>query len=149
MNKVPNRVLAGVVGAIVILAVALAIVATTRSPMTVRSGSPEATVQHYVKAVLARDHDTAATYFDPGASCDAADLDAQNYVERGARVELVDSVVRSDDARVVVRVTTPSGGPLPNFLDEEVTFRLTRSGGTWVLTGSPWPVYDCAEGRFK
>jgi hypothetical protein len=149
MNTLPNRVLVGVVGTIVLLAVVVAVVATTRSPMTVKSGSPEAVVQDYVAAVLARHHDSAAAYLDPGASCDAADLDMQNYADRNARVELVDSTVRGDTARVVVRITTPSGGPFPNFLDEEVTFRLARADSSWVLTGSPWPMYGCDEGRFK
>jgi hypothetical protein len=149
MNTLPNRVLVGVVGAIVVLAGVVAVVARTRSPMSVTSGSPEAVVQHYVTAVLARHHDSAAAYFDPDGSCDAADLDAQNYVARNARVELVDSTVRGDAGRVVVRITTPSGGPFPNFLDEEVTFRLARAGASWVLTGSPWPMYGCDEGRVK
>jgi hypothetical protein len=149
MKTLPNRVLLGVVVAIAVLAVVVAVVATTRSPMTVRSGSPEAVVQEYVAAVLARHHDSAAAYFDPAGSCDAADLDLQNYTERNARVELVDSTVRGDTARVVVRITTPADGPFPNFLDEEVTFRLARADGSWVLTGSPWPMYGCDEGRFK
>jgi hypothetical protein len=149
MNKRYNWVLAGVVGAMVVVAVVVAVVATTRSPMTVRKGSPEATVQAYVQAVLDRDNEKAATYLDPAGSCEAADLDAQNYVDRNARVELTDSLVRADTARVVVRITTPSGGPMPNFLDEEATLRLTESDGSWFLTGSPWPMYDCGGVRFK
>lgn len=145
----PHRVLAGLVAAVVILAVVVAVLNETRSPMTVEPGSPEATVQEYVEAVLDRDHDRAAAYLDPGGACDIEDLDNQNYVDRDARVELVDSIVRSGAARVIVRITTPSGGPVPNFLDEEVTFRLSQDDGSWVLTGSPWPMFDCAGVQFK
>jgi len=149
MDKWPHRVLASLVAAVVILAVVVAVLNETRSPMTVEAGSPEATVQKYVTAVLDRDHERAAAYFDPSGVCDVEDLDNQNYVDRDARVELVDSVVRSGTARVIVRITTPSGGPVPNFLDEEVTFRLGQDNGSWVLTGSPWPMFDCEGVQFK
>jgi hypothetical protein len=28
---------------------------------------------------------------------------------------------------------------------EEHTFRLTRAGGDWLITGAPWPLYVCGK----
>lgn len=149
MDKRPDRVLAGVIATVVVLAVVVAVLSETRSPATVESGSPEATVQKYVQAVLDRDDDRATTYLDPAGGCTVEDLDAQNYVDPDARVELVDSVLRADAARVIVRVTMSSGGPVPDFADVTVTFRLTRNDGSWLITGSPWPMYDCGQVKFR
>ncbi|MGZ8704885.1 MAG: Rv0361 family membrane protein [Aeromicrobium sp.] len=146
MNSLPNRVLAGVVAGIVVLAVVAAVFASTRQSATLDRGSPERAVQAFLKAALDRDNEKAATYFAPGSSCDAEDLD-RAYVQEDAQVELVDSKIDGDSARVDVNVTFSSGGPFPGY-GERHTFRLTRTGDVWLLNGIPWPLFDC-EGSVK
>ena len=66
MSRSPTRVLAVVVGALVVLAAAAAVLSSTRGTTHYAAGSPEATVQAYLTAVL--------------------DGDAERAAERGARL---------------------------------------------------------------
>ena len=36
-----------------------------------------------------------------------------------------------------------SGGPFGGAESENQTFRLTRSAGTWLISGIPWPLFEC------
>ena len=48
--------------------------------------------------------------------------------------------------QVRVDVVMSSGGPLDGSeYAEKHTFRLSRAGGDWLITGTPWPMYDCSK----
>jgi len=147
MSCLPNRVLAAIVAAIVVVAVVAAVFNSTRPATTLDRGSPEGAVQAYLKAALEGDNGKAAAFFAPGSPCDAEDLD-RAYVEEGAQVELIDTKIEGDSARVEVDVTFRSGDLFASSWNESHNFRLTRSGEAWRLNGVPWPLYDC-EGPTK
>jgi hypothetical protein len=144
----PNRILAIVVGAIVVLATAVVTVSAKSSTADYDPGTPEGTVQAYLRAVTSGDYAEAATFLDPAGDCDVEDLDRAGGSD-SARVYLVRTGVEGDTATVTVDVTRPSGGPLDTAeYTETHLFRLTRSDGDWRLSGTPWPLYNC-EGDVK
>jgi hypothetical protein len=60
------------------------------------------------------------------------------------RVVLLDSSVDGTSATVEVEVVFSTGDPFSGSeYTETHTYRLTRSGSTWVLAGTPWPLYEC------
>ncbi|HEU5144673.1 MAG TPA: hypothetical protein VFT81_05805 [Dermatophilaceae bacterium] len=140
-----NRILAIALAAIVVLAVVAAVISGTRSAPEVEPGSPEATVQGYVDAALAGRYDEAARLLEPGSDCDAADLEQLTGMGmHAARVVLVDSAVEGSTATVQVDLVYASGGPFDTSeYTERHTYRLVRSGGGWLLTGVPWPLFEC------
>lgn len=146
MSRSPTRVLAVVVGALVVLAAAAAVLSSTRGTTHYAAGSPEATVQAYLTAVLQGDTERAAGYLDPSGSCDQADL-AGVTVADSTRVNLVHATTGTDTAQVQVAVDrTDSDGPFAVGESEEHVYHLTRVGGRWLLEGIPWPLYDCTGG---
>lgn len=150
MGGRPNRILAIVVGTMVVLAAVVVVLSARRSTAQLEPGSPEATVQTYLTAVTAGDYATAAHQLDPAGACDVDDLDRTGR-PGSARAYLVGSRVEGDSADVTVEVTVPEGGGGPfdtTDYSETHLFRLTRSSGDWLLTGTPWPLYDC-EGDVK
>lgn len=141
-----NRVVAVVVGVVVVVAVVAAVFASRRPVAQFQRGTPEWTVQAYIESLLKGDTDGAAAYLASDSECDAQDLDEVRMAD-STRVVLDDSRVEGDSARVAVEVAISSGGPLDGSeYRESHTFRLSRSGQEWRLTGVPWPLYDCSGG---
>lgn len=138
----PNRVLAIVVGLIIIIGIVVAVLSSTRSVVTLDPGTPQGTVQAYLKAVLEGNNENAAKFFAQDSQCKVQDLD-RAYVNKTARVDLVKTETTADTAQVWVRVDMSSGGPFDSSMMEDHTFRLVRTNGIWFLTGIPWPLYDC------
>jgi hypothetical protein len=126
-----------VVAAVVVLAFSIG-----RNVTTYESGTPESVAQEYLTAAFDGDFDRAAEFFEPSSNCDADDLD-RTYMQENARISLADTVVEGERARVRVAVEIPSGGPLGGFYREEHTLRLVKIDNAWLLTGVPWPLYDC------
>jgi hypothetical protein len=145
MERLANRVLVVVVAAMVAMSALVLALAADRSPARLDPRVPEGVVQAYLQAVVDRDNDAAARYLDPAGGCDAADLDRTGPVAP-VRATLTRSVVEGSSARVEVELTRGSDSPLDSGYREASTFQLTRSGTGWVLTGSPWPLFDCAGG---
>lgn len=146
MGERPTRVLVIVVGVIVLLAVAAAVLSATRPDTELSRGTPERTVQAYLQAVSDGDTEEAAELIEPGSDCESEDLDRAYYPD-SARVVLLDSETEGERARVEVEVISSSGGPFDSSeYTEKHIFRLVRSGGTWLLGGAPWPLYDCPGG---
>lgn len=136
------------IGAVaVLLVVALVAVLLSRQhTATYAEGSPEATAQAYLSAVVAGDTAEAARHLDPDRGCTAANLEVA-YIGDAARVVLRESQVDGETARVRVEVVS-GGGMLsgPEWVREE-TLRLRRDAASetgWVVTGVPWPAYECA-----
>ena len=138
-------VLAVALAGIVLLAVITALVWPHRAPTQLPPGSPQATVQAYLAAVLDGRTDAAAALLDPAGACDVTDLDRVGGLPpQGVRVVLLDATVRGDTA--TVRVELVYGADDPFGLSEHRerhTYRLARADGAWRLAGTPWPLYTC------
>jgi hypothetical protein len=138
----PTTVVGVAVSVLALVAIVVLVFAVGRDVSTFDEGTPEWTVQQYLTAAFDGDTDRAASFIEPAGECDADDLD-RAYIQDNARIGLVESVVDGDRARVRVDVEFPSGGPLGGVYSEEHTLRLVRSAGSWLLTGVPWPLFDC------
>ncbi len=138
----PNRVLAAILGFIIFAVVIVSFLATTRSALVLDRATPAGSVQVYLKAILTGKNSQAAKMFSPKSTCTVTDLD-HAYIANTARVLLVNSAITGSTAEVRVREEIPAGGPLGDIATEDHTFRLTKTGGSWLITGIPWPLYDC------
>lgn len=142
MNKSPNRVLALAVGLIIVLVAVVAVVSSTRSTLVIDKSKPAWAVQNYLKAFLAGKNAEAAKMISPESECTVVDVD-RAYVIDNSRVVLLSTSTNGNTAEVRVRVEFPVNGPFGDSPTEDHTFRLTDSNGTWLLTGIPWPLYNC------
>ena len=145
MQGRPNRVLALVVAAICLVAVVAAVVSATRSVTEYDRDSPAGVVQAYLTAVIDGDDDEAVGFLADDSPCTVEDLDRAHPPDE-TRVVLRDTDVDGDRARVEVDVVMSSAGPFDSFeFTEEHTFRLSRTGGDWLIEGAPWPMFECTE----
>ncbi len=142
MNKSPNRVLALVAGLIIVLVAVAAVVSSSQSSMVIDKSKPAWAVQKYLEAFLAGKNAEAAKMISPESECTVVDVD-RAYVMDNSRVVLRSTNTNGSTAEVRVRVEFPRGGPFGDSSTEDHTFRLTDSNGTWLLTGIPWPLYNC------
>lgn len=138
----PTMVVVVTVSIVALAAIVVLVFAVGRDVTTYEEGTPERIVQQFLTAAFDGDTDRAASLIDPTSQCDANDLD-RAYIQRDARIGLIEAIVEGDRARVLVDVEVPSGGPLGGVYSEEHTLRLVRSADSWLLTGVPWPLYDC------
>jgi hypothetical protein len=145
MERHADRILMVVVAAMVALSALVVALAAARSPAQLDPRSPEGTVQAYLRAVLDGNHETAARYLDPASGCDIGDLDGMGRTHP-TRVALASSHVDGSNARVRVELTLGADGPFGSGYRETTTFRLNRPDADWLLTGTPWPLFDCTGG---
>ncbi|HEX5332277.1 MAG TPA: hypothetical protein VFW79_06500 [Cellulomonas sp.] len=146
MASGPNRVLAAVVGIVVVLAAIAGVVAANRTAPTLDPSTPQGVVQEYLKAVLAGNYSAAAKLLSPTSGCGLSDVSATT-VSDSARIVLKDTVVTGDTAVVTVDVT--EGADSGPFGDSGYTHteRITaeRDGSAWKISGSPWLLYLCGS----
>lgn len=147
MRLIPPWVLGVQVGAVVVAAL-VTVVVTGRGADELPAGSPEATVQEYVDAVLDGDADAVEALFVADNDCDYDQLD-HYYVEDSVRVALDDVDVDGDEATVRVTISNGTDGLMPGGWTERQSFDLVRVGGEWRLTGAPWPLFECYGGMPK
>lgn len=145
MTSRPNRILAVVVGVIAAIGIVAGVLSATRQVPRYDRATPEGVVQAYLTAVIRGDHQQAVDLLTAQSSCTAEDLD-RAYIPEDVRVLLRDTEVEGDTAQVKVEVVMPSGGPLEGSeYAERHTFGLTRTGDGWLITGAPWPMYECVK----
>jgi sugar lactone lactonase YvrE len=142
VSKSPNRVLVIVIGLIVVAVAIVTVLSSTKSAVVLDRATPAGSVQAYLKAILVGKNAEAAKLLSPDSVCTVTDID-RAYVVDTARVVLVDSTVKGATAEVRVRVEIPSGSPLGDVMTKDHTFRLVNSEGAWLVTGIPWPLFDC------
>ena len=141
-----NQVLVVVLGLVVVVAVVAVIVSASRDTSSPEAGTPAGVVQDYLTAVTEGDHEEAADLIAPESPCDITDLD-RAYVPADVRVVLRDTDVDGDTAQVRVEVVMSSDDLLGGSEYAEAhTFRLVSTERGWLVTGVPWPAYDCEEG---
>ncbi|HLU52797.1 MAG TPA: hypothetical protein VK011_04305 [Acidimicrobiia bacterium] len=139
----PERILAGVVGAIVVIAVVAAVVASQRDTVAYDIATPEGVVQSYLRAIIDGDVDEASSHLDPASGCDWEQIGG---VGRDlSRAVLLDSEIADDRGRVRVELVFGyGGGPFDTHeYTQEETFRLVLGDDGWLITGSPWPFFAC------
>lgn len=145
MNTRANRVLGIAVGLLVLLAVVAGVISTQQSPRTFEPGTPEATVQTYLQAVLDQDAQTAVAQLGPDAGCTVDDFVHGNHSEPD-RVVVTDSSVRENSAQIHVDLIYGGGLLGDDGWSDQITFPLERSGDAWVISTMVWPYYGC-EGK--
>ncbi|OIQ80729.1 hypothetical protein GALL_375100 [mine drainage metagenome] len=140
MNKA-NRILLVIVGLTIIAAIAASIFGA-RSVKQLDRHTPAGAVQAYLSATLNGRNDVAAKYLAPDSPCKVEDLD-RVYINTSSRVTLVDTQLEGSLATVRVSVETPTGGPFESFNTESHSYRLVQVNDHWLLSGIPWPLWDC------
>lgn len=145
MGSRPQWVLAVAV-AVIVAAALLTVVLTWRHPAEVAPGSPAAAVRTYLGAVLDHDSEAAVRMLTPDSPCDVEDVD-HAYVDDDLRASLRDVDVRGTTARVEVAITAGAGGLIPAEWTDLQIFRLVRTDGTWLISDSPWPLFECGGAK--
>lgn len=138
---VAGVVLAGLVGLSVLVGV------LGEDEQEFDEGTPEATVQRYVRALADEDAAviTSLLSADLQQRCDLVNI--RNYLSRpddnDLRVVLRETDVRDGTAMVRVSVTERyDSGPFDGggYTHDE-TFDLERVNGDWLFSSPPWPIF--------
>lgn len=146
MRQKAETVLAVVVGIVAVLAIGAGVVAGIRGAPQLPSSSPEASVRDYLSHVLEHDLQAATDQLDPDGACTLTDLQSTAPTEM-TRALLRDSTVTGDHATVRIDlVYETSGGRFGGSWVEPVTFHLVDTGERWLITGRPWPMFECGLG---
>lgn len=145
MDTRAGRVLAVVVGALVLLAVVAGVLSATQGERALPAGSPEAAVQDYLTLLYDADVEGAVELLDPADGCTAEDLE-RSFFEPDARVVLRSSRVSGETATVRVDLVHGDGGLLgTDGWTQDETFRLTASEGRWLVSADSWPLHGCPD----
>lgn len=145
----PDRVLLGIVAAVVVLvAVALAVVFLRGEPQALDASSPAGVVQRYSRAVVDGDPATAETYLSPAARARCTGFYG---TAQASRVVLIGSTERADTATVRVSIvhTAPEGPFGPSEYAEEGVIVLVKSGDSWLIDDLPYSLQTCTSGTLK
>jgi hypothetical protein len=136
--------LRNIIALIALIAVAALVFIASRGDTTkFEPGSPEATVQSFLQAMVDRDNDGALSFFEPGTQCDSSDLDRQ-YISPDLTVDLIETSINGDRAQVKIR-TRYSSGDLFGGWSEDHSISLKKIDGEWLISGTPWPLYECDD----
>lgn len=140
----PERVLLIVVGGIVVLAVVAGVVAALRPVEDFEPGTPEASVQGFLRAVFEGDEEAAEGYLATDSECSASDVE-EARTTGSARVVLRESDTENGTAHVSVEIVSSSrGGPFEvDEYSRNRTFDLVQEGDEWRLDRVPWPLFSC------
>ena len=142
------------IGGGAVLAVLLAasiIVALARGESEFDPGSPEHTVQRYVKALVESDFDTAESLWSPELREDCSFDDFLLNTKRGldlmsgARITLDDVQTIGETTIVSVRVTRTTGGGIfgPSERVSSYDYTVRKFDGDWRIIDHTWPADRC------
>jgi hypothetical protein len=135
--------LVSAVGTTSVVAVLSSVLAGNPSVSEQDPATPEGVVQDYLSAVVDGDLETAASFLVGSSSCDVDDLEAAGPQD-DVRIRLLDAETTGDRSEVRLEMVTSTGGPFGAFaFSEEHWIRLERSASGWLITGTPWPMFDC------
>lgn len=113
-------------------------------------GTPERTVQDYLRAVNDHDATTALALLSPAAAASCADIPRDSITNRGSssiRTTLDRTTLRDATAEVRVRLTESYGSSGPFGSGDSTTtqtFTLAQAQAQWRFSEAPWPLY-CAK----
>jgi hypothetical protein len=137
-------VLGSAVAGIVVLGAVAGVVAGRTTASQRDPATPTGAVQAYLQAIVKGDVDAAAARLSPDGTCTVADHSGAGRLTP-LRPRLVTTSITGDSAVVQVDVTEGSGDELFGSSGYAHTerFLLARTGATWSLTGTPWPMFEC------
>ncbi len=139
--RTSTKLYIGVVAAI--LAITAGIVFNASGPAEYDAGTPEATVQKYVQAVLDEDFDSADSLLTAAAVKQCKDSYFQSQDVQ--RVRISDSRTSSDEATIEVDITQQNrDDPFAGEYSVTDRFLLERDGADWKISSVPWIL---CEGR--
>ena len=137
-----------------VLLVASIVVALLEREETLTEGTPEATVQQFLKAVEVEDFQIAYGFLSEELrqECSVQDFVGTNIRNgrlRNDRVTLERTQTLGDTTFVTVRITQFFGsGPFGTSESSfEQRFTLSQEDGAWRFAAYPWPYFQC--GPFK
>jgi hypothetical protein len=129
------------VGLVVVIAL-VAVLVRGGNPAAFAENTPEGVVQRYSQAVIDGDQQRALTYVVPevASSCE------HTGTSEDVRVTLLKTQEHDKDATVDVQVTTLTHGGLfgTEEYSNEDSFRLVKSGDSWLIESAPWQVAVCS-----
>ncbi len=146
--KGPARsgVVLGIIGVVVVAAVVVALVLALQPPKELDPGTPEATVQSYLQAVIDGDQAEAVRLMTPDLVKRCGDeLSQFRHSPDSFRAVIVDT--GSYDNRMAVNVEITEGAGSGLFGDSytfEESLIVEQVGDDWLITEAPWPIY-CGE----
>ena len=150
-TSLSTRWLAGV-AAVVVVAIALSVVAiVVKDEQDFAAGTPEGTVQRYLRAVIDGDANAARGYLSADLidRCDEQRLrDAyRRGSRRDVRATLRGTAEVGDVTEVRIRITEFRDDP-PFRRDDyshDEFFALRQEGGEWRIVEPPWPLSFCPD----
>lgn len=134
---------AGLVLAVLVVA---AIVGARSGEDDFPAGSPEATVQTYLRAIRDnRRSDAFDTFTDSLRARCASVVGGDFFLPPLTRAELAERSIGTDRATVVVVVTEGQGGGLfdPGSASSRQSIELARTEAGWRISEPPWPLFAC------
>ena len=147
-----GRWLAGIVGAVVVLAM-VSVLATLLAGDDVEAlpgGSPERAVQEYLLALQDREYSEAYALLasDLQSNCSLQDFQRSMRTpdQYTLRVRLDEVRMIETGAEVYVRITQSfSAQPFPSESTMTQRYLLEEEAGSWRLTDASWPYHGCAR----
>ena len=148
--------LIGGVAFLVLLLVVAVVVAIVEEEESFGDGTPEATVQGFLKAVQDEEFQLAHGFLSQELS---EDCTFDQFFSRAGgpgagslryeRISLKQTKFQGDRAFVTVRITNFRGsGPFgTSESSHEQTFILSRQDDTWLFSLYPWPFFQCGPYR--
>jgi predicted nicotinamide N-methyase len=130
--------------AFLVIIVAVAIVAATRSPSEFEAGTPEAAAQAYLQALLDGDERTAHGHLSEQLQtrCSVTEL-RHAWRPESLRITLTDTVRFDDTAEVELIVIEGSTDPFGGGGEYDITLVMQHTENAWVISEAPWPIEYC------
>lgn len=142
MAKRPNLVLAVIAALVVVLAVTVAMVSASRAKPEFDRSSPAGVVQLYISELHEGNLEATVALLDPELGCTPDNL--ANYgLSDSLRLRVLKETVTGERASVRLEITEGIGQLFGGEWTHEETFSLIKDGDSWLVSGSPWPVYYC------
>lgn len=141
-----SGIVLGIIVAAIVVIVAVALVLALRGPEQLEPGTPEATVQGYLQAVIDEDPTAVAGFLtaDLAKRC-ASDLDQVRFHPDSFKAVIADTRPSRDQMFITVEITEGSGASVfsDSYTFDEILV-LEKTSGTWSIAEVPWPIY-CRE----
>ena len=139
-----------------ILLIASVAITVTRGETEFAPGSPEYTVQRYLKALDSGGHETAEGLWSPelreDCSFEAFALQGGRGFDRlsEARITLEDTRIVGETTVVTLGVVHTGGGGIfgPSEWESSYDFGVRNLEGEWLITGHNWLGDECVRTHF-
>ena len=139
-----------------ILLIASVAITVTRGETEFDPGSPEYTVQRYLKALDSGDHEAAEGLWSPELREDCSFVAFALHAGRGfegvseARITLENTRIVGETTVVSLGVVRSGGGGIfgPSEWESTYDFGVRNFEGEWLISGHHWLANDCVSSHF-